>query len=185
MTMTRTTHQTVTFARPFVVPGLDGAQPAGTYTVETDDELLQALSVPAYRRLETRIRVRGGSGRAGFEQVARIDPGDLDAALAKDAAGEGEAIAADRAPMLAPFVTASTSTAASGQPRLEPSGSVAVITLPTVAEGSDPRAHSASGGWLSLNRADLKLIAVMLGGFGVLGFLMSYDLPLLRGAAGP
>ena len=84
---TRTTHQTVTFARPFVVPGLDGAQPAGTYTVETDDELIQALSVPAYRRLETRIRLSS----AGFEQVARIDPTqdptERDAALASTRGG--------------------------------------------------------------------------------------------------
>src|SRR5689334_20143201 len=55
MTTTRTTYQTVTFTRPFSLSGLDGAQPAGAYTVETDDELLQTLSFPAHRRLETRI----------------------------------------------------------------------------------------------------------------------------------
>ena len=86
-TPTRTTCRTVTFARPFLLSGLDGAQPAGSYMVETDEELLQALSFPAYRRLETRIRLRGVDGGAGFEQVARIDPADLDDALAKDAAG--------------------------------------------------------------------------------------------------
>lgn len=86
-TPTRTTHRTVTFARPFVLSGLDGAQPAGSYTVETDEELLHGLSFPAYRRLETRIRLRGVDGGAGFEQVARIDPADLNDALAKDATG--------------------------------------------------------------------------------------------------
>jgi len=29
---------------------VDEVQPAGTYTVETDEELLQTSSLPAYRR---------------------------------------------------------------------------------------------------------------------------------------
>ena len=180
--MTRTTCRTITFSRPFAVSGVDGVQPAGTYTVETDDELLQALSFPARRRLETRIRLRS----ATFEQVARIDPDDLDGALARDAAGERDAVAAvgDCAPMPVPFVTALILTASTGQTRLEPAGSFAVTTPPTAAGGSGPRAHAAPSGWLSLNLAELKLIAVMLGGFCILGFLMSYDLPLLRDAPG-
>ena len=46
----RTTSRTVTFMHPFNLSGVDEVQPAGTYTVETDEELLQTLSVPAYRR---------------------------------------------------------------------------------------------------------------------------------------
>ncbi len=46
----RTTSKTVTFTHPFNLSGMDKAQPAGTYTVETDEELLQTLSLPAYRR---------------------------------------------------------------------------------------------------------------------------------------
>jgi hypothetical protein len=42
--MNRTTSKTVTFTHPFVLDGLDGPHPAGSYAVETAEELLQALS---------------------------------------------------------------------------------------------------------------------------------------------
>ena len=41
----RTTSKTVTFRYPFNLTGTDEVQPAGTYTVETDEELLQPASV--------------------------------------------------------------------------------------------------------------------------------------------
>jgi hypothetical protein len=44
----RTTSKTVTFTHPFNLSGMDKVQPAGTYTVETDEELLQTSSLPAY-----------------------------------------------------------------------------------------------------------------------------------------
>jgi len=53
----RTTSKTVTFAHPFNLSGVDEVQPAGTYTVETDEELLQILSVPAYRGISTLMRL--------------------------------------------------------------------------------------------------------------------------------
>ena len=39
----RTTSSTVSFFRPFVLTGIAGEQPAGSYTVETDEELLQIV----------------------------------------------------------------------------------------------------------------------------------------------
>jgi hypothetical protein len=42
----RTTSKTVTFRHPFNLTGTDEVQVAGTYTVETDEELLQPASVP-------------------------------------------------------------------------------------------------------------------------------------------
>ena len=42
---------------PFNLIGIDEVQPAGTYTVETDEELLQTLSVPAYRGISTLMRL--------------------------------------------------------------------------------------------------------------------------------
>jgi hypothetical protein len=44
----RTTRKNVTFRRPFSIRGADGAQPPGTYTVETDEEQLPGLSFLAY-----------------------------------------------------------------------------------------------------------------------------------------
>ena len=37
----RTTSRTVTFTHPFNLSGMDKEQPAGTYAVETDEELLR------------------------------------------------------------------------------------------------------------------------------------------------
>ena len=61
MTM-RTTSSTVTFIHPFTLSGMDEERPAGTYTVETDEELLQTSSLPAYRRISTLIRLRRDPG---------------------------------------------------------------------------------------------------------------------------
>jgi hypothetical protein len=52
----RTTSKTVTFTRPFNLRGMDEVPPAGTYTVETDEELHQT-SLPAYRRISTLMRL--------------------------------------------------------------------------------------------------------------------------------
>lgn len=86
---TRTARWTVTFAHPFIMRGLDGPQPAGSHVVEADEELLESLSFPAHRRIEMRLRVRS----AGVERVARVDPEELDAALARDREGAAPDVA--------------------------------------------------------------------------------------------
>lgn len=82
----RTTSRTVTFTRPFVLSGIVEEQPAGTYTVETDEELLQTASVPAYRRISTLIRLPGRPGSSVLGYVVDIDVAELAAALETDAA---------------------------------------------------------------------------------------------------
>ena len=63
----RTTSKTVTFLHPFSVSGAIEAHPAGTYTVETDEELLQPSSLPAYRRIATLLRLeRGGPSKSSI-----------------------------------------------------------------------------------------------------------------------
>jgi hypothetical protein len=84
MTM-RTTSRTVSFTRPFVLSGLDGVQPAGTYTVETDEELIQELSFPAYRRIATVIFLPSRPGGSMSAQIVDVDPLELQAALERDA----------------------------------------------------------------------------------------------------
>lgn len=79
----RTSRKTVTFAQPFALSGIDGVQPAGTYTVETDEELLPGLSFPAYRRIATLIVLRSRGG--GPVEVANIDPLELQAAQEREA----------------------------------------------------------------------------------------------------
>lgn len=80
----RTSEQTVNFVHPFRLTGMDHPQPAGTYLLETDEELLEELSFPVYRRLATRIFVPVVSGSVVVEEVIDVDPLELEAALAND-----------------------------------------------------------------------------------------------------
>jgi hypothetical protein len=82
----RTSKKTVTFSRPFVLGGFDEVLPAGAYSVETDEELLEGISFPAYRRISTLIRLHAKSGQPGRSQTLTIDPNELDAALKRDQA---------------------------------------------------------------------------------------------------
>jgi hypothetical protein len=89
----RTTSRTVTFTHPFTLDGMAEEQPPGTYTVETDDELIESARIPAYRCISTLIRVPGRRSSApGY--LVDIDASDLAAALEKDAARHEQA--ADR-----------------------------------------------------------------------------------------
>ena len=82
---TRTTRQSVTFRRPFSVSGAEGVQPASPYIVETDEELLEGLSFPAYLRISTSIILPVRGGGSGSYQVVRIDPAELEDAQRRDA----------------------------------------------------------------------------------------------------
>jgi hypothetical protein len=88
----RTRSETVTFRRPFELTGLDGMQPAGRYTVETDEELLPTVSHSAYRRVATWFRLPAlaadGLSAGGRFQVAAVNPIELEAALARDVASK-------------------------------------------------------------------------------------------------
>src|SRR5271167_2729917 len=80
----RTTSKTVTFMHPFSLTGTDEMQPAGTYTVETDEELLQPSSLPAYRRIATLLRLERNTGTV-LTQIVETNPVELAGALARDA----------------------------------------------------------------------------------------------------
>lgn len=81
---TRTQRTTSTFARPFVLKGVDRVLPAGTYEILTEEELIEGLSFPVYRRVSTVIFVPGQI-ESSLEMVT-IDPLDLTAAQDRDAA---------------------------------------------------------------------------------------------------
>ena len=81
----RTSRKSVTFTQPFSLTGFDEVQPAGTYTVETDEELLPGLSFPAYRRVATLIFLRSRGRGPIVEEVVNIDPLELQAAQERDA----------------------------------------------------------------------------------------------------
>jgi hypothetical protein len=72
----------VTFTRPFRLSSMNYRLPAGSYTVETDEER------SAYRPRGTFIRIPLPFGAAGASSHIMIDPAELEAALARDAAPE-------------------------------------------------------------------------------------------------
>jgi hypothetical protein len=79
---TRTTTKQVTFRRPFVLTGFEAVQVAGTYTVETDEEMIDALSYPVWRQTGTTLHLH----RAGATEFVPIDPEELSRALLRDGA---------------------------------------------------------------------------------------------------
>ena len=83
MTM-RTTNKTITFHQPFRLEGVDGVLPPADYRVVTDEEILEGLSFVAYHRVATSIFVPAPYGSA--VEMVTIDPADLEAAQAADAA---------------------------------------------------------------------------------------------------
>jgi hypothetical protein len=82
----RTLYRTLSFAHPFQLKDMDRASPAGTYVVETDEERLQGLSFPAYRRVATRLLLPSGPPGSITGETIEVDPLELDAAQARDAA---------------------------------------------------------------------------------------------------
>jgi hypothetical protein len=85
LALERTTKSSVAFKHAFLLHGLEHAQPPGTYSIEVDEELIQSLSFPAYRRVCTRITLAPDPAHPGFSDTAVIDAADLAAALARDA----------------------------------------------------------------------------------------------------
>ncbi|MGA9009227.1 MAG: hypothetical protein WB495_20660 [Xanthobacteraceae bacterium] len=81
----RALNKTVVFSKPFLLKGVDRMLPAGDYRVVTDEELIEGLSFPVYRRVSTMIFVPATQGASAIEMVT-IDPLDLWGALDRDAA---------------------------------------------------------------------------------------------------
>jgi hypothetical protein len=77
---TRSTSSQITFRRPFRLNGVDGLQPAGSYTLTVEEEKLDTLSVDAWRQTSVTLYVPQG----GAIDHAAISMKDLQAALARD-----------------------------------------------------------------------------------------------------
>ena len=82
--MTRSHSKTVVFCHPFELKGVDRVLPPGNYRVVTEEELIQELSFPVYRRISTVIFVPLSAYNASIE-MATIDPRHLQEALDRDA----------------------------------------------------------------------------------------------------
>ena len=73
--MTRTRKTLLTFTRSFELRGVDYPLPAGAYEIISDEELIEELSFPVYRRISTWIMARRSPGAA--TEMVQIDPDDL------------------------------------------------------------------------------------------------------------
>jgi hypothetical protein len=81
----RTSSKTVSFARPFLLKGVDRVLAAGQYKVTTDEELIEELSFPVYRRVATMIFVPADSQNSSSVEMVAIDPRNLKDAQDRDA----------------------------------------------------------------------------------------------------
>lgn len=82
--VTRTSRKTVIFNHPFSLADGEYRYSAGNYEVVTDEELIEGLSFPAYRRLATMMVVPAQSHHASSVEMLNIDPLELTAALQRD-----------------------------------------------------------------------------------------------------
>lgn len=83
----RTVHTTITFSQPFLLSGFDEPLQAGTYKIETLEELIEGLSFPAWRRIETLLFLIQPPGQPKLTQMAVVDPVELEEARIRDEAG--------------------------------------------------------------------------------------------------
>ena len=86
----RTVPSTITFSRPFLPNGFDEPLQAGTYKIETLEELIEGLSFPAWRRIETLLFLIQPPGQHKLTQVAVVDPVELEEARSRDEAGRDQ-----------------------------------------------------------------------------------------------
>jgi hypothetical protein len=82
---TRTRHKATIFQNPFLLEGVGRVLPAGTYDVITDEELIDGLSFPVYRRTATMIEVPMRAVSGASSETMTIDPAQLAKALERDA----------------------------------------------------------------------------------------------------
>ena len=84
--MTRSRRETVTFNHPFRIKGIERQLQAGAYEVVTDEELIEGLSFPCFRRTATLIMVPGAPPHRQATEMLSISSVDLADARQADAA---------------------------------------------------------------------------------------------------
>jgi hypothetical protein len=74
---TRSRRETVHFRHPFRIKGIDRLLSAGSYEVITDEEMIEGLSFPSYRRVATMIMVPAAPPRGSTMEMISIGSVDL------------------------------------------------------------------------------------------------------------
>jgi len=81
---TQTRRKTVTFARSFQLDGLDEMLPAGTYNVESENDVLDGMFLPDCLRTSVLIQLHTMPGSSGYSQTMTVSWEALEAALLRD-----------------------------------------------------------------------------------------------------
>jgi hypothetical protein len=76
--------QSIFVSHPFELRGIDRVLPPGDYRAVTDEEQIEELVIPVYRRLSTVIFVPTDSGNASMVKTVTVDSRDLQAAQELD-----------------------------------------------------------------------------------------------------
>jgi hypothetical protein len=84
MTM-RTRRETVTFNYPARIKGIERVLPAGAYEVVTDEEMIEGLSFPSFRRIATMMMVPGAPPHQHSMEMLSITSAALADAQQRDA----------------------------------------------------------------------------------------------------
>lgn len=85
----RTTSKTVFFTHPFKIGCWEEVQPAGSYQVDTDEELIEGLSFVAYKKILTIIHLHSKNKQKAMTRALTIRAKDLEMALEKDKVKRG------------------------------------------------------------------------------------------------
>ncbi|RTL47745.1 MAG: hypothetical protein EKK40_18875 [Bradyrhizobiaceae bacterium] len=82
----RSRREMVTFHRPTQIEGIGRVLAAGTYEVIADDEMIEGLSFPCFRRVATMIMVPGAPPRQNTMEMLPISSVALADAQQRDKA---------------------------------------------------------------------------------------------------
>ena len=82
---TRSRRETIHFRHPFLIKGVDREVAPGAYEVVTDEEMIEGLSFPCFRRVATLIIVPAAAPRRSAKEMISISPVDLSDARRIDA----------------------------------------------------------------------------------------------------
>ena len=83
----RSQRETITFQHSFRIRGIDRLLPPGAYEVITDEEMIEGLSFPAYRRVATMIMVPAGGSAMEMVSIGSVDLSDaqrIDASMSRE-----------------------------------------------------------------------------------------------------
>ena len=82
---TRTRRETIHFKHPFRIKGIDRQLAPGAYEVITDEEMIEGVSFPSFRRVATMMMVPGAPPQRSAMEMISISAADLTDAQRIDA----------------------------------------------------------------------------------------------------